>query len=116
MYLNKNAKFSMFENVEDLITRLQDVITPDVADTFDAKNTFLWLTLFNRFNKFELEDSKFIEFLQAFNNELKYKKINGNTFVSIDSGKNTKDKSVLIAKIEHLSNLMKDFLGIDLVA
>ena len=116
MYLNKNAKFSMFENVEDLITRLQDVITPDVADTFDAKNTFLWLTLFNRFNKFELEDSKFIEFLQAFNNELKYKKINGNTFVSIDSGKNTKDKSVLIAKIEHLSNLMKDFFGIDLVA
>lgn len=109
MFLNKHAKFSMFEDIEDSITRLQEIITPDVEDMFDAKNTFLWLTLFDRFKKLNLEDKQFIEFLAAFDKELKYQKVNGNTFISIDEGKNTKDKSVLTSKIEHLENLMNDF-------
>ena len=109
MFLNKNAKFSMFEDIEDSITRLQEIITPPVEDLFDAKNTFLWLTLFDRFKKLNLKDEQFIKFLEAFDKELKYRKINGNTFISIDEGKNTKDKSVLIKKINHLELLMRNF-------
>ncbi len=109
IFLNKNASFKMFEDIEDSIIRLQELITPDIKDLFDAKNTFLWLTLFDRFKKLGLKDEQFIAFLSAFDKELKYRKINDETFISIDEGKNTKDKSVLIKKVEHLEALMNVF-------
>lgn len=110
MYLNKNATMEMFESIEDSINRLQDIVTDETIVLFDMKNTFIWLTLFERFKTFKIDDCHFNDFLISFINELQYKKINGNTYVSIDDGKNTKDKSVLIAKINHLEMLLKDFL------
>ena len=110
LFLNKNANMQMFEDVEDSIDRLQKVVTGDTVELFDLKNTFIWLTLFDKFKTYNVEDACFNDFLLAFVDELQYKKINGDTYISIDNGKNTKDKSVLTRKIEHLELLLNDFL------
>ena len=110
IYLNKNANIKMFEDIEESIERLQKVLTDETITLFDIKNTFLWLILFDKFKKYDIEDIQFNEFLECFIDELQYTKINGETFNSIDAGKNTKDKSVLIKKIDHLTILMKNFL------
>lgn len=108
-YLNKNATMDMFYNVEDTISRIEDVTTDEISELFNAKNTFLWVVLFESFKKFNLEDERFIDFLITFKNELRFKKINGVTFESIDEGKNTKDKSLLVKKINHLTTLLNDY-------
>ena len=111
LYLNKNAKMSMFEEVEDSLNRLQEVITDDTCSLFDLKNSFIWLTLFSIFKKYKVDDRLFNDFLISFVEELQYKKINEETYISIDNGKNTKDKSVLTKKINHLKLLLEDFLS-----
>lgn len=110
-FLNKNATMDMFYNVEDSISRIEDVITDDISDLFNSKNTFLWVVLFERFKELNIEDDKFNDFLIAFKNKLQFKEINGTTFESIDEGKNTKDKSLLIKKINHLTFLLNDFFA-----
>ena len=115
-YLSKNAKMAMFEEVEDSINRLQSVVTDESRELFDLKNTFIWLTLFAKFKKLGVDDALFNDFLIAFNEELQYKSINGETYASIDDGKNTKDKSVLTKKISHLELLLNDYLFNDKLA
>lgn len=117
-FLNKNADITMFENIEDSITRIEDVIadSDEVGELFNAKNTFLWLAVFERFKKFNLQDSDFKDFLVAFVNSLQSKTINGTSFKILDEGKNTKDKSILIRKIDHISNLMSDYFFNDNIA
>ena len=109
IYLNKHANMDMFFNVEDSITRIEDIITEDVSVLFNAKNTFLWLVLFEKFKTYNLKDERFNDFLKAFISDLQYKTIDGVAFDSIDEGKNTKDKSLLIKKINHLTILMDEF-------
>ncbi len=105
-YVDNNASFEMFEEIEDSIIRLQEIITDKSSILFNAKNTFLWLALFNKFKKLKFEDICFNDFLECFINEMQFEKINGVTFINIDEGKNTKDKQLLIKKLEHLELLM----------
>lgn len=109
VYIDNNATFEMLEEIEDLITRLQNVIDEKTGELFNAKNTFLWVALFNKFKDYGLEDSAFNDFLIEFIDELQYRKIDGTTFVTIDQGKNTKDKQILLAKMHHLKILMDNF-------
>ena len=105
-YVDNNASFEMFEDVEDSIIRLQEIVTDKSSILFNAKNTFLWLALFDRFKKLKFDDVLFNDFLECFINEMQYEKINGVTYINIDEGKNTKDKQLLIRKLEHLGLLM----------
>ena len=109
-FVDNNASFEMLENVEDSVTRLQDTISEKSSELFNAKNTFLWLAIFEKFKKMKLDDFIFNDFLEKFIDELQYRTIDGNTFINIDEGKNTKDKQLLIKKIEHLEKLLNDFI------
>ena len=109
IYLNKHADMDMFYNIEDSITRIEDVITEDIGELFNAKNTFLWLALFEKFKTYNLSDESFIEFLTAFKKDLSNLDVNGVSFNEIDTGKNTKDKSLLVKKLDHLTMLMDSY-------
>ena len=111
-YLNQNAEKKEFERLADHLQRLESVITEDVKDIFNSKDSFLFLTLFDRFTKLGMEDGKFAEFLRAFKNHLRKTVINGVLFDEIDKGKGTKDKAVIVSKLEMLENLMYGFFQI----
>ena len=112
-YLNKNAKKEDFDNLAENISRLEKVITKEVKDVFNSKDSFIFLTLFDRFKALGYQDVKFAEFLLAFKEELVYKEVNGELFNEADKGKGTKDKAVIIKKLEILETLLHEFLGIE---
>lgn len=118
-YIKDNATTDTFDNFEDMVNRLEKVVTDDVADMFDSKDSFLYFGLFAKFVDTGLDDKKFIEFLAEFSQSLHSKVVNGITYdelcINKKTGKTygTKDKYVVTPKMEILVTLMNDFLHIE---
>ena len=111
-YIKDNATTTDFDNFEDMVGRLEKVVTDDVAEMFDSKDSFLWFGLFARFIQADNDDKKFIEFMAEFTQSLHSKKIDGVSYDNLN-GKSTKDKNVVLGKMEHLEKLMYEFLGVN---
>ena len=113
-YLNANAAKVEFENLLKNLYRLEHIVTKDIKDIFNSKDSFLFLTLFDRFTSYRIEDIQFAEFLREFKNNLREnKQINNVFFDEINKNKGTKDKQVIISKLQFLETLMLEFLDID---
>lgn len=118
-YLKENADISVFDSFEDMVGRLERVITDDVSDMFDSKDSFLYFGLFARFINTGLDDEKFIEFMAEFSGSLHRKKVDGTTYdeLCIDKktgkARSTKDKYIVLPKMELLEKLMYEFLHIE---
>ncbi len=110
-YIKENASTSVFDDFEDMVVRLEKVVTEDVADMFNSKDSFLWFGLFARFIQLGKEDERFIEFMAEFSQSLHSKLIDGVAFDTLNE-KSTKDKNVVIKKMRHLGNLMYEYFGI----
>lgn len=113
-YLNDNAAKEEFEKFAENLHRLENIITDDIKDIFNKKDSFVFLTLFDRFLKLGMEDIEFAEFLREFNEKLRVNKRNekGLLFDEIDRDLSTKDKQVVTDKLNMLENLMNEFLHI----
>lgn len=111
-FLNNNSSYEEFERLNSNLIRLEKIITDDVKKLFDSKDSFIWLTFFDRFTKLNLEDEKFAEFLRAFVNGLREKKVDDKLFDTVDQSGSTKDRSIVLAKLHILESLMNEFLHI----
>ena len=111
-FLSEEASDSNFTDFYSVVERLTVVCNEEVAQLFNAKDSFLWFGLFSRFLKSETDDNKFIEFMTEFIQSLHSKKINGVSYDDLN-GKSTKDKNVVLGKMEHLEKLMYGFLGVN---
>ena len=114
-YLNDNATEEEFDRFEDNLHRLENVITDDIKNIFNKKDSFIFMTLFDKFTKLGAEDRKFAEFLREFNRNLRAAKRNENhlLFDEIDRDASTKDKQVVAEKLNMLEKMMLDYLRID---
>ena len=113
-YLNDNGTQKEFDHLADNLHRLESVITKDTKSIFNSKDSFIFLTLFDRFTELGIDDNKFGEFLIDFNSTLRKVERNsdGLLFDEIDKDKGTKDKAVIVAKLDMLLALMYKFLEI----
>lgn len=111
-YIKENADVSVFDDFEDMVGRLEKVVTDDVSDMFNSKDSFLWFGLFARFVKSGEDDPRFIEFMTEFVQSLHSKSINGISFDDILESSNTKDKGIVTKKMNHLEQLMEEYLDI----
>lgn len=109
-YIKENADVSVFDDFEDMVERLEKVVTDDVSDMFNSKDSFLWFGLFARFVKTEADDQRFIEFMTEFVQSLHSKTVNGVSFDDILESSNTKDKGIVTKKMKHLMELMDESL------
>ena len=112
-YLNENATTEEFEILDRNLTRLENILTDDLYSIFTSKDTYIWLTLFHKFTNSGLDDCKFAEFLTAFKDELNTVEVNSMTFYTLDENRSTKDKSVIMDKLEVLESLMCEYLHIN---
>lgn len=112
-YLNESANVDEFNKLDSNLERLESIITDTTKTLFNSKDCFIWLTLFEKFTQYGLDDVKFGEFLNAFVNELKDKPVDGKTFDTADEKGSTKDKSVIVDKLHILETLMKEYLHIE---
>lgn len=114
-YLNNNATTDEFEILRNNAVRLSKIINENTKTVFTKKDSFVFLTLFERFTLLGIEDTKFAEFLAEFTSKLKNKPVDGKLFYDIDKekGKGTKDKHVITSKLHILETLMYEFLHIN---
>lgn len=109
-YLKTHANEDMFDEMEDLIERLTAVGNEEFFNIFDSKNSFIYFTAFSKFTKFKLDDQRFVDFMIDFDKELHEKKVDGISFDELNK-KSTKDKSVVLSKIDQMVKLMEAYYG-----
>lgn len=111
-FLSEEAGDSNFTEFYGLVERLTSVCNATTANIFNVKDSFLWFGLFSRFVKVCNNDNKFVEFINEFNQSLHNKIIDGKSYDDLN-GRSTKDKNVVIDKMNHLETLMMEYLNID---
>lgn len=111
-YLNEYATKEEFDILNHDLQRLEKIITEDLRGIFTSKDSFIWISLFQKFTETGLADRKFADFLKAFQEGLNTKEVNGVTFEELDKNRSTKDKSVISEKLNILETLMDEFLDI----
>jgi len=113
-YLNEYATMEEFKILNQNLERLEKVATNEMDSVFTSKDSLLWFTLFHKFTITGLSDWKFAEFVSSFNNKLYAKEINGSSFEALDKDRNrsTKDKAVIVEKLDILEMLMCEYLNI----
>ena len=112
-YLNKNSCEEEFETLKNNVLNISKVIKEPMKDIFTIKDSFIWLTFYNKFKCRGLDDNTFVEFLYEFRNGLRNKEVDGKLFDEVDKNASNKDKSVIIAKLHILETLMNEFLLIN---
>lgn len=113
-FLSEEASDANFTEFYSLVERLTVICnTKEIAALFNAKDSFLWFGLFSRFTKLGLEDKRFADFMNNFKT-LRAEKIDGESFDDIlGAMRSTKDKSVVVKKIDYLELLMKKYLLVE---
>ena len=114
-YIDENVTDEEFCELNSDLNRLEVALgenNKDLMNMFTPTNTPMWLAVFHDFITYDIDDSNFIDFLNAYKNGLNKKKING---VSMDDFKDeqTKKKTTITGKIELLIKLMKEYLHIE---
>ena len=113
LYINQNATEEQFKKLNDNIARLENIVTGNTKLLFNAKDSFIWFALFDKFTQTGLNDKDFGRFLTAFVNGLRDKDIDGKQFDRVDDTGSTKDKANITAKLHILETLMNEYLHIN---
>lgn len=114
-YIDENATEQQFLKLNSQFNRLELALgdaNKELETLFTITTMPMWIAVFDKFTTYNMEDSKFVGFLKAYNTGLKDKKING---VSMNDFKDqqTKKKATITGKIDLLIKLMNEFLHIE---
>lgn len=116
-FLNENATQKEFEIFESELDRLSKIIDKKTTGKlFNSKNSFIWFAAFHKFTRYGVYDSRFKDFLIAFQNNLHsktFEEYDNDSFDTYENNKSTKDKKVVLAKLDMLDKLMREYLHID---
>lgn len=117
IYLNENANKEEFDEFENELDRLNKFIDQDTTGKlFNSKDSLLWFATYHEFLTYNLDDEKFDGFLKEFMSTLKDKKFeeyDDMSFEEYGKQKSTKDRKVIITKMDMLEKLMKEYLHIE---
>lgn len=113
-YLNRHSSVDEFRRIEAYFNRLipytDKLENREIAALFTSKNVFVWMILFDRFSRMGIPDDQFGRFLGCFVHKLRFRKVNGQDWDEIDGDRHTKDRSLVVKKVEYLEALMDAFL------
>ena len=114
-FIDENATDEEFYGLNSDLNRLELVIGEDnkeIKEMFTVASTPMWLAVFHEFTTYNMDDSRFVDFMSAYKNELSQKEIDG---VSMKDFKDmqSKKKATITGKIELLVKLMKEYLHIE---
>ena len=115
-FVSGNATEQQFMRLNSQFNRLELALgdtNKKLSEALFTPTTMpMWMSVFDKFTTYNLDDSLFVEFLNTYNSELKNKEVDG---VSMADFKNqqTKKKATITGKIDLLVKLMNEFLHID---
>lgn len=111
-FINNNVKDYMFVGLKENLDRLCKIVNKEVQDLFNVTNSPVWFAVFNKFKEYNLPDDRFFEFMKEFKSIISESTYEDGSFEVTYRSRNTKDKKIVIAKINGLEKLMLDFLHI----
>lgn len=116
-YVDKNATAQQFLKLNSHFNRLELALGYDnteLNELFTYSTTSMWIAVFDKFITYNIDDSQFVNFLKAYNTELKYKEIDGVSMSNFKNSKhNSKNKIIVIGKIDLVIKLMEEYLHIN---
>lgn len=110
-YLASFATDEAFDGLEESVDRLDDVLDNETRALFNAKDEFIFLALFDKFKDLDLDDMMFNDFLTEFIHNLQDVKIDDVSWADYLGMRNTKDKAIVTKKIEHLYQLLEEYIN-----
>ena len=119
---NEIGDSSDFKLIDSYLDRLNDVLDDETSALFTPKDAYLFIALFNKFDEFGIDDSRFNEFLYAFISGLRNMVVGKHTidgtemdvtFDNVDTIMNraTRSKGYVVMKIEVLEKLLGEYFG-----
>lgn len=112
-YLEDNSNIEEFNTIHEYFQRIEAACKDTCKDILVKKDIPVWLTVFSRFAKCGLEDSKFADFIHELSGKLHSIDVNGVSYDSLNKESGTTDKKLVVAKINTYTALMNEFLHID---
>ena len=114
-YVDENATEQQFLKLNSHFNRLELALGEDNKDLkllLTPTTMPMWISVFDKFTTYNMDDSNFVDFLNAYNTELKDKEIDGVSMADFKD-QQTKKKATITGKIDLLVKLMNEFLHID---
>lgn len=112
-FVNDNADGIMFESFKDSLDRLCKVVDKEIKNMFTATNSPVWFAVFEKFKTLDIPDERFKAFVKYVEESMDSLEVDGKLFRDIYKSRNTRDKSVVVGKVNGLVKLMYEFLKID---
>lgn len=115
-YVDENATEQQFLKLNSHFNRLELALGEDNKDLkllLTPTTMPMWIAVFDKFTTYNMDDSNFVDFLNAYNTELKDKEIDGVSMADFKD-QQTKKKATITSKIDLLVKLMNEFLHIDI--
>ena len=115
MFLDENSTTEQFETLKKHLDRLVEMIGDNsLKELFTTGNTHIWLAVYDKFTKLGVDDSKFVDFMRSFVKEIHKKDEDATDFVkNTYKSRQSRDKSVIVGKIDGLYELLCEFLHIN---
>lgn len=114
-YLNENATQEEFDMLASDLNKLESVIEnagDDINEMFTTTYTPMWVAVFHNFLTSGKDLHSFVDFLNAYNNELKDTEVNGISMADFKD-KQSKKKATITGKVDLLIQLMNEYLNIE---
>lgn len=114
-YVDENATDEEFEQLNSDLNRLELAIgenNKEVTKLFTPAAIPMWVAVFNEFTKYNIEDSRFVDFLNVYATDLKDRTVDGVSMKTFKS-EQSKKRTTIMGKINLLVALMKDYLHIE---
>ncbi len=115
-YVDENANEQQFLKLNSQLNRLELALGDNnkelSKELFTPTTMPMWIAVFDKFTTYNIEDSRFVDFLNAYKTELKDKEIDGVSMADFKD-QQTKKKATITGKIDLLIKLMNDFLHIE---
>lgn len=115
-FVNENTTEQQFLKLNSQFNRLELALGDNnkelSKELFTPTTMPMWIAVFDKFTTYNMDDSNFVDFLNAYNTELKEKEIDGISMADFKD-QQTKKKATITGKIDLLVKLMNEFLYID---
>lgn len=112
-YLEDNSNIEEFNIVQEYFQRIEAACKDTCKDILVKKDIPVWLTVFSKFTKSGLPDSKFADFIHELSENLHNIDVNGVSYDSLNKESGTTDKKLVVSKINTYTALMNKFLHIN---
>ena len=114
-YLDENAKQEEFDTLSSELDMLESVIEnagDDINAMFTTTYTPMWVAVFHNFLTSGKDLHNFVDFLNAYNSELKDTEVSGVSMADFKD-QQSKKKATITGKVDLLIQLMNDYLHIN---